>query len=83
MQIRMQNAERLTPEQIREFLEGSQIIEFVGQNQAERYQFVQRVMVAQEYAVQGKKQRGAIRAYLSKVTGFSLPSRSARLARIR
>jgi len=69
----MQNAERLTPEQIREFLEGSQSIEFVGQNQAERYQFVQRVMVAQEYAVQGKKQRGAIRAYLSKVTGFSLP----------
>jgi transposase InsO family protein len=34
---------------------------------------VQGVLVAQEYAVQGKKQRGAIRAYLSKVTGLSLP----------
>jgi transposase InsO family protein len=73
MQIRMQNAERLTPEQIREFLQSSQNIDFVGQNRAERYEFVQRVIVAQEYAVQGKKQRGAIRAYLSKMTGLSLP----------
>ena len=69
----MQNAERLTSEQIREFLQGSQSIEFGGQNRAERYQFVQRVMVAQEYAKQRKKQRGAIRAYVSKVTGLSLP----------
>src|SRR5215467_545870 len=69
----MQNAERLTQEQIQEFLKGSQAIEFVGQNRAERYQFVQRVLVAQEYAMQGKKQRGRIRAYLSKVTGLSLP----------
>lgn len=69
----MQNAERLTPEQIREFLQSSQGIEFVGQNRAERYEFVQRVLVAQEYAVQGKKQRGTIRGFLSKVTGLSLP----------
>ena len=69
----MQNAEALTPEQIREFLQGSQKIEFAGQNRAERYQFVQRVLVAQEYLAQRKKQRGAIRAYLSKITGLSLP----------
>ena len=69
----MENAERLTPEQIREFLQGSQDIEFVGQNRAERYQFVQRVLVIQQYAAQSKKQRGAIRAYLSKITGLSLP----------
>jgi len=69
----MQNAEVLTQEQIREFLKGSQSIEFSGQNRAELYQFVQRVLVAQQYAVQGKRQRGAVRAYLSKVTGLSLP----------
>jgi transposase InsO family protein len=74
MQVRMQNAERLTPEQIQEFLKGSQGVEFAGQSRAERYEFVQRVLVAQEYAAQkGKKRRGAIRAYLSKVTGLSLP----------
>ena len=60
----MQNAEVLTQEQIREFLKGSQSIEFSGQNRAELYQFVQRVLVAQQYAVQGKRQRGAVRAYL-------------------
>jgi len=69
----MQNAERLTQEQIQEFLKGNQPIEFAGQSRAERYQFVQRVLVAQEYARQGKQPRGAIRAYLSKVTGLSLP----------
>ena len=29
--------------------------------------------MAQEYASKAKKQRGAVRAYLSKVTGLSLP----------
>lgn len=73
MQIRMANAERLSQEQIEEFLKASQAIEFCGQSKAGRYQFVQRVLVAQEYLVQGKKQRGRIRAYLSKVTGLSWP----------
>jgi transposase InsO family protein len=72
----MQNAERLTQEQIQEFLRGSQAIDFAGQNRAERYEFVQRVLVGQEYARQSKKQRGAIRAYMSKVTGLSLPQLS-------
>jgi transposase InsO family protein len=72
----MQNAEVLTLEQIREFLQGSRPIEFTGQNRAERYGFVQRVLVTQEYAMQGKKERGAIRVYLSKLTGLSLPQMS-------
>jgi transposase InsO family protein len=72
MQVHMQNAEMLTQEQIEEFLKGSQTIEFTGQKRAELYGFVQQVLIAQEYAMQGKNQRGAIRAYLSKVTGLSL-----------
>src|SRR5205814_5538784 len=74
----MQNADVLTQEQIQEFLKGSRSIEFTAQNRAEVYGFIQQVLVAQEYAMQGKKQRGAIRAYLCKVTGMSLP-RMARL----
>ena len=80
MQIRMQNADVLTQEQIQEFLKGSRSIEFTGQSRRERYGFVEQELVAQEYAAQGKKQRGAIRAYLSKVTGLSLPQ-VARLIR--
>jgi len=69
----MQNAEALTGEQIRAFLKGSETIEFQGQSRAGLYGWVQRVLVAQEYATQGKKQRGAVRAYIVKVTGLSLP----------
>lgn len=69
----MDNAEGLTEDQIQEFLRGSQTIEFSGQSRADRYAFIQRVLVAQEYAAKAKKQRGAVRAYLSKVTGLSEP----------
>ena len=73
MQVRMQNAEPLTEQQIGEFLRGSKVIEFAGQSRAEVYAMVQESLVRQEYFRQGKKQRGAIRAYLSKLTGRSLP----------
>src|SRR5258708_40219768 len=73
MQLRMQNAEALTEEQIREFLKGSETIEFQGQNRADLYGWVERVLVAQEYATQGKKQRGAVRSYIVKMTGLSMP----------
>ena len=69
----MQNAETLTLERISEFLKTSRGIEFTGQSRAEVYNWVERVLVAQEYAHQGKRQRGAIRAYIGKVTGVSLP----------
>jgi hypothetical protein len=78
MHVRMQNAETLNPEQINEFLKVGDGIEFAGQSRAERYVFAQQLLVAQEYARQGKKQRGAIRGYLSKMTGLSLPQ-TARL----
>jgi transposase InsO family protein len=73
MQVRMQNVEPLTEQQIGEFLRGSEVIEFGGQSRAEVYAMVQASLVRQEYFRQGKKQRGAIRAYLCKLTGRSLP----------
>lgn len=68
----MRNAESLTHSQISEFLKASEGIEFAGQGRAEVYGWVQRMLVNQEYVGQGRKQRGAIRRYLSKVTGLSL-----------
>src|SRR5437667_11842322 len=73
MQIRMRNAENLTHSQINEFLKGSAGIEFSGQGRAEVYGWVEKMLCCQEYHRQGKKQRGAIRAYLSKVAGLSMP----------
>jgi transposase InsO family protein len=81
MQLQMQNAEELSPGQISEFLRASYGIEFSGQNRAERYGWTQRVLVAQEYASQGKKQRGQIRGYISKISGLSMPQ-VARLIRM-
>jgi hypothetical protein len=81
MRLQMQNAEDLSLVQISEFVKASYGIEFSGQNRAERYAWTERVLIAQEYASQGKKQRGQIRGYISKISGFSLPQ-VARLIRM-
>ena len=73
MQLQMQNAEQLKPEQISEFLKACDGIEFKGQKRAEKYAWTQEVLVHHEYAIQTKKQRGQIRAYIAKVSGLSLP----------
>jgi transposase InsO family protein len=73
MQIRMQNSERLTRQQISDFLKASEEIVFSGQSRAEVYQWVEGVLVAQEFGRQNKTDRGAIRAYVEKVTGLSTP----------
>ena len=79
--MQMQNAETLSPDRIREFLKLSREIEFTAQNRTEVYAWVQRTLVAQEYAQQGKKRRGMLRAYIKKMTGRSLPQ-IARLVRM-
>jgi transposase InsO family protein len=68
----MRNAESLTNSQITEFLKASAGIEFSGESRPEVYAWVEKMLVNQEYQQQRKKQRGAIRAYLSKVAGLSL-----------
>src|SRR6202050_2369349 len=72
MHIRMRNAESLTNSQINEFLKASAGIEFSAQSRSEVYSWVEKMLVDQEYQQQRRKQRGAIRAYLSKVAGLSL-----------
>jgi hypothetical protein len=48
MHIRMEKSESLTPSQIREFLQGSQGIQFAGQSRPEVYAWVERTLVGQE-----------------------------------
>ena len=69
----MQNAEALTGQQIAEFLKGSEGISFCGADRASIYQWTEQLLIAQEYAGKGTKERGAIRRYACKVTGLSLP----------
>ena len=73
MQIEMQNAEALTGQQITEFLKGSEGIAFTGGDRASIYAWTEQLVVAQEYAGKGTKERGASRRYACKVTWLSLP----------
>lgn len=78
--MEIQKAECLSQSQMAAFLASSQEIHFSGQSREQVYAWVERTLVEQEYLRQGKKQRGLIRAYLSKVSGLSLP-RLTRLIR--
>lgn len=76
----MWNAESLNREQIREFLKSSEAIEFAGCGRNEKYAWMERVLVAQNYGALSKGERGVVRAYVEKVTGMSA-SQTTRLIR--
>jgi transposase InsO family protein len=73
MRIRMEKLEALAPGRIQEFLCGSAGIDFTGQTRKERYAWIQKTLMEQQYYSLPKKQRGAVRALLSKVAGLSKP----------
>jgi len=66
------NDEQLqTLEQVREFVEGSQGIEFRGLNTPEKYQWTEDVLKRFRYPKLKKEGKGLIKRYLLKVTGYS------------
>lgn len=83
MRIRMENLGSLTPERITEFLSGSAEIEFSGQSRSERYAWIEATLIEQQYFSLSKKQRGAVRALLSKVAGLSMPQITRLIRRYR
>ena len=76
----MRKAESLSRDQIREFLQSSEGIEFGGCGGAEKYAWVEGVLRAQDYGQLSKGERGVVRAYVEKVTGTSR-SQTTRLIR--
>jgi len=64
-------AEKLSLEGIRRFVEASEEIRFEGANRGQIYGWVERVLVEHEYAQQGKVGRGLLRRYIEKMTGLS------------
>ena len=66
------NDEQLqTLEQIRQFVEGSQVIEFEGINAREKYRWIEEVLRKFRYYRLKKEGKGLIRRYIMKVTGYS------------
>jgi hypothetical protein len=71
LKIRVHDGERLSLEQIRAFLEGSQELRFEASSRQELYGWVGRTLVEQEYGRLGREGKGLVRRYLAKMTGLS------------
>lgn len=66
----MQDGERLSLEQIRAFLEGSDELRFEASDRRELYEWVERTLVQQEYQSLARQDKGLVRRYLAKMTGL-------------
>jgi hypothetical protein len=67
----MKDGERLSLEQIRAFLGGSEEVGFKAASQKELYEWTERTLCAQEYAGLGRNGKGLVRRYIARVTGLS------------
>ena|ERR1039458_7683420 len=67
----MKNGERLSLEQIGEFLAASEEFRFEANNREELYGWVTRTLVEQEYGGQKREGKGLLRRYVGKMTGLS------------
>jgi len=71
MRLKMNDEQLQTLEQVREFVEGSQPIQFRGLNVLEKYQWLEEVLKRFRYPILKKEGKGLIKSYLLKVTGYS------------
>ena len=69
--ISVQNGQHQSLAQMRAFLEGSGELRFEAKGRAQIYEWVGQVLVEQEYAGLGRKDKGVVRRYLEKMTGLS------------
>jgi transposase InsO family protein len=69
--IRMDDAEKLSLEAIDRFIAASEDVRFVAQDRQQLYGWVEEVLVGQQYAQQGKAARGLLRRYVEKMTSLS------------
>jgi hypothetical protein len=66
------NDERLqTLDQVKNFIKGSQTVEFRGLNAREKYDWIEEVLKRFRYPKLQKEGKGLIKSYLLKVTGYS------------
>jgi len=60
-----------TVEQVRQFLEGSEAVEFRGLTAKEKYSWIEEVLIRFRYHRLKRREKGIIRRYVGKVTGYS------------
>jgi transposase InsO family protein len=69
--IRMVVAEELSLEAIGRFVTGSEEVRFEAGDREQLYDWVEQVLVGQQYAQLSKSARGLVRRYIEKMTGLS------------
>ncbi len=57
-------------EQICGFILASEELRFASEDRAKRYAWIERIIIEQRYAGQGKVARGPLRRYIEKMTGL-------------
>src|SRR5277367_825303 len=67
----MDDSEATSLEQIRAFLAGSGEVRFTGQRREEVYAWTERTLVRHQYGSLGKREKGLVRRYVSRLTGLS------------
>ena len=79
--IRMDDAQKLSLEAIGRFVAASEEIRFESENRQQLYSWVERVLIEQQYRQQGKAARGLLRRYIAKMTGLSRAQLTRLIAR--
>ena len=67
----MNDGQLQTVEQLRQFLEGSDGVEFRGLTAKDKYYWIEEVLIRFRYHRLKRSEKGVIRRYLQKVTGYS------------
>jgi len=71
MRLMMNDEQLQTIKQVRQFLEGSEGVEFKGLTTREKYYWIQEVLIRFKYHVLKRDEKGIVRRYVEKVTGYS------------
>jgi transposase InsO family protein len=71
MRLIMNDENLKTIEQVRQFLEGSEGAKFKGITVGEKYDWIEGVLVRFRYIKLNKAEKGVIRSYIEKVSGYS------------
>jgi len=71
MRLIMNDTKLENVQQVRQFLEGNEVVEFRGLTAEEKYQWMEEVLIRFGYLLLGRDEKGLIRRYTGKVTGYS------------
>ena len=83
MIVTLQTQRVQTLEQVRRVAEGNEPVDFAVADRASAYDFIGRTFVQFDYSALGKADKGAVKAYLAKLTGLSRAQLTRRMAQHR